>query len=186
LDLGDLYASSDNFEDAEPMFTEALKISKKLAETNPEIYSFNVALIQSSLGTVYIRLKNYKKAEQMYLDSLKIFKIYAKQDPKTYSYNVADVRNNLGNVYMYLENLERAEHYLNKASKADPTNGDILFHMACLESLKNNPENALDFLEKAIKLDEKYIEWAKHDERIDSLRELEEYKELIGEQSEKK
>lgn len=181
LDLGDLYASLNKFEDAEPMFNEALKISKKLAEENPGVYMHNVAIIQNSLGTIYSRLQKFEEAEQMYIDALKIFKEYAKEDPKTYLYNVADVQNNLGNLFLILGNLEKAENSLKKAIKADPTNIDILYNIACLESLRNNQAKALELLSKAIELDKIYIERASSDEKFDNIRDLQEFKELIGE-----
>ncbi|MFX0037316.1 MAG: tetratricopeptide repeat protein [Candidatus Hermodarchaeota archaeon] len=181
LDLGDLYASFNKFEDAEQRFKEALSISKKLAEQNPEIYMHNVAIIQNSLGTIYSKLKKLAQAEQIYLDSLKIFKVLAKEDPNTYTYNVAEVQGNLGNLYMLLKNHEKAKTFLNKAIKNDPTNGNIIFYMACFESLQNNQSMALELLNNVIELDERYIEWAKSDERLDNIRNLKEFKELIGE-----
>ena len=186
LDLGDLYATLNKFEEAEPMFNEALKISKQLAEENPEIYLYNVAIIQNSLGTIYSRLQRFEQAEQMYLDALKIFKIFAKEDPKTYSYNVADVQNNLGVIFLNLRNLEKAEHYLNKAFKKDPTNSEIIYNIACLESLKNNQIKALELLMKALEIDESFIERASLDKKFDNIRELKEFKELINIQKKKK
>ncbi|MFX1328779.1 MAG: tetratricopeptide repeat protein [Promethearchaeota archaeon] len=180
LDLGDLYASFNKFEDAEPRFREALKISKQLAEQNPEVYLYNVAIIQNSLGTIYTRLKKFEQAEELYLDALKLFKKFAKEHPKTYIYNVIEVQNNLSNLYLLLKNLEKAEILLNKSIKKDPINSDTIFFMACLESLRNNQTKTLELLTKAIELDEKYIEWAKSDERFDNIRNLKEFKDLIN------
>ncbi len=178
LDLGDLYASMDKFEDAKPMFNEALKISKRLAEENPDIYLYNVALIQSSLGTVYTRLQKFEKAEEIFLDSLKIFKRFAKKDPKTYSYNVSGVQNNLGNLFLILRNLDKAELFLNKAIKKDFSNIEILYNLACLESLRNNQPKALELLTIVIKFDSNYIERVLSDDRFDNIRELREFKGL--------
>ena len=180
LDLGDLYASLNKFEEAEPMFIEALKISKQLAESNPEVYLYNVALIQNSLGTVSTRLQKFEDAEKMYLDALKIFKIFAKEDSKTYNYNLADVQNNLGNLFLSKRNLENAEHYLNKALKKDSKNSEILYNFACLESLRNNPEKALELLTQVIKSDKNYIERVLQDKRFDNIKDLKEFKELVS------
>ncbi|MFX1311151.1 MAG: tetratricopeptide repeat protein [Promethearchaeota archaeon] len=181
LDLGDFYASVNKFEDAEPKYLEALKISKQLARQNPQIYMHNVAIIANCLGNVYLNLQNFEEAEKMYLEALKIFKSYAEQDPNTYLYNVADVHNNLGNLFMNKENLEKAEYYLNKAMKADPTNSEIFYNIACLESLKNNHRNALDLLGKVIELDKSYIQRALSDKKLDNIKNLKEFKELIKE-----
>ena len=180
LDLGDLYASLNRFEEAEPMFIKALQISKKLAEQHPEVYMHNIALIQNSLGKIYSKLQKFRDAEQMYIDALKIIKILAKEDPKTYIYNVADVQNNLGNLFLTQRNLEQAEDFLNKAIKNDPTNTNILYNLARLESLKNNQTKALDLLKKVIDMDKEYIELALSDVLFDNIRALNEFKELIG------
>ena len=180
LDLGDLYAIMDKFEDAEPMFNKALKISKQLAEQNPEIYSFNVALIQNSLGNVYTRLQKFEQAEEMFLNALEIFKQFAKEDPKTYSYNVGLVQNNLGSIFLILRNLDKAELYLNKAIKNDSANIEILYNLACLESLRNNSTKALEFLKVLIKLDIDYVERVLSDDRFDNIRDLREFEELTN------
>jgi len=139
----------------------------------------NVALIQNSLGSIYSKLQKFDEAEQYYLKALKIFKLYASRDPKTYSYNVADVQNNLGNLFLILRNLDRADSYLNKAIKEDPANLDIIYNLACLESLRENHMKALELLTKVIKFDESYIERALEDKKLDNIRNLKGFKELI-------
>jgi tetratricopeptide (TPR) repeat protein len=178
IDLGDLYATLNKFKEAEPMFSEALKISKQLAEQNPEVYLYNVAIILNSLGTIYTRLQKFEDAEPMYLEALEIFKMFENQDPKTYSYDVANVQNNLGNFFMLLKNFEKAEYYLNKALKRDPANIEMIYNKACLESLRNNQEKALELLTKVIQFDENYIERALQDKRLDNIRDLEEFKDI--------
>ncbi|MFX1279226.1 MAG: tetratricopeptide repeat protein [Promethearchaeota archaeon] len=180
VDLGDLYAHQNKFKDAELMYDEGLKISKRLAENNPEVYLYNVAIIQNCLGTVFIKLQKLKEAEIIYLEALEIFKKFAKEDPKTYSYDVAIVQNNLGNLFIVLEKYEKANYYLNKAIKADPSNIDILYNKACLEALRNNQIQALELLAFVIKSDESYKERILKDKRFDSIKELKEFKDLIG------
>ncbi|MFX0083026.1 MAG: tetratricopeptide repeat protein [Candidatus Hodarchaeota archaeon] len=180
LDLGDLYATLNKYEKAEPMFSKALKISKQLANQNPEIYLYNVAIIQNSLGTISTRLQKFEVAEQMYLDALKIFKNYAKKDPRTYNYNVADVQNNLGYLFLNMQNFEKAEYYLNKALKRDPANTEITYNLACLESLKNNKEKALELLTELIKANANYSERALQDKKLDNIKDLKEFKELTN------
>jgi tetratricopeptide (TPR) repeat protein len=180
LDLGDLYAILNKFEEAEPLFSEALQISSQLAEQNPEVYLYNVALIQNSLGNIYTRLQKFEDAEKMYLEALKNFKVYAKKDPKTYNYNVIDVQNNLGYLYLNFRNFEKAEYYLNKALKKDPLNSEILYNFACLESLKRNHQRAFELLKKVIDIDKAYIERALQDSKLDDIKDLKEFKELIS------
>ncbi|MFX0023915.1 MAG: tetratricopeptide repeat protein [Candidatus Hermodarchaeota archaeon] len=180
LDLGDLYASLNKFEEAEPMFMEALQISQKLAENNPEVYMYNTALIQNSLGAVSTKLQKFDQAEQYFNEALKIFELFEDRDPQAYSYYVADVQNNLGNLFLLLNDVVNAELYLNKAFKKDPSNMDILYNLACLESLRNNHIKALELLSEVIKQNEAYIQKAFDDKKLDNIRNMDEFKELIG------
>jgi len=75
--------------------------------------------------------------------------------------------------------LKKAESYLNKALKTDPTNSEIFYNIACLESLKNNQANALELLGKVIELDKTYIQRALSDKKFDNIKNLKEFKELI-------
>jgi tetratricopeptide (TPR) repeat protein len=179
LDLGDLYASLDRFEDAEPMFKSALGVYKKLAEQSPDIYLHNIAIIQNSLGTIYTRLENFEEAENLLLEALKNFKIFAKNDPKTYKYNVADVQNNLGQLFLTQRDLGQAEHYLTKSLKKDPSNINILYNIASLESLKNNQTKALELLKRLIEIEKNLTERIRSDEMFDNIKDLDEFKELI-------
>jgi len=140
---------------------------------------YNIAIIHNSLGNLYARLQKFEEAEQSYLEALKIFKIFAKEKPKTYFYNVADVQNNLGNIFLILRNLEKAEYHLKKALKKDPANINIIYNIACLESLKNNQAKALELLTIVIKLDKNYVERVIEDKKFDNIRNLDEFKELI-------
>ena len=162
------------------MFIEALQISQKLAEDNPEVYMYNIALIQNSLGSVNAKLQKLEQAEQYYIEALRIFKLFASKDPESYSFNVADVQNNLGDLFLISGNLEKAELYLNKAFKRDPGNINVIYNLACLEALRNNQAKALELLTKVIALDENYIKKAVEDKKLRNIRNLEEFKALIG------
>lgn len=181
IDLGDLYASLKKFEKAEPMFRQALKISNQLAKKNPEVYCYNVALIHNCLGIIYTRLEKFEEAEPMFIEALRIFTLFAREKPKTYLLNVADVQNNLGNFFTLLGNLKKAEFYLNKALKADPMNGEILYNLACLESLKNNKAKTLELLKKVLEIDRDFIKLILVDNKFDNIRDLKEFKKLIKE-----
>ncbi len=180
LDIGDLYASLNRFDEAVPFFKEALEVSRPLALENPDVYMYNIAIIQNSLGTLYTRLQQFEDAEKIYLEALKIFKNYAKVDPKRYKYNVAEVQNNLGYVLLNKKDFDKAEYYLNKSLKKNPTDSETLYNFACLEALRDNKLVALEFLAKVIILDDNYKERALKDEKLNGLKDLIEFKELIG------
>ena len=67
--------------------------------------------------------------------------------------------------------------------KSNPESGDTLYNYACLESIRNNQGKAMELLTQAIEKDKIYIDWAKTDEKLDNIRDLEEFKELVGEES---
>ena len=180
IDLGDLYVLSFRYDDAEPLYLDALKIAKNLAIESPKMYLIPVANLQNKIGNFYVNTKDYEEAEPMYLESLEIYKELAKRYPKIYLPHVAIVQNNLGNLYLLSNDLEKAERFLDDALNADPNNDDVLYSQACLESLKNNKTKAIEFLKKAIELNEKLIEWAVLDEKFDNIRDLEEFKELTA------
>ncbi len=57
---------------------------------------------------------------------------------------------------------------------------DVIYNIACLEALKNNQIEALKLLKEVIKFDKAYIKKALEDKKLDSIRNLDEFKELIG------
>ena len=77
-------------------------------------------------------------------------------------------------------NLNEAEMYLNKAIKKDPANIDIIYNLACLESLRNNKSKAIELLTKVIELDKNYILRVEKDKKLDNIRDLIEFKELMS------
>jgi hypothetical protein len=62
----------------------------------------------------------------------------------------------------------------------DPTNSEILYSIASLESLRNNQIRAIEILAKVIDLDNRYVERVISDERFDNIRTLKEFKALIS------
>jgi len=182
IDLADLYVFSFRNDDAEPLYLDALKIAKNLALQNPKMYSIPVANLQNKIGNLYVNIQDYENAEVMYLDALEVYKKLAKKYPKIYLPHVAIILNNLGNLFLLSNDLEKAQGFLNDALESDPKNDDVLYSNACLESLRNNKAKALEFLTKAIELNEKVSEWAASDEKFDNIRDLKEFKELTEEE----
>ena len=86
--------------------------------------------------------EKFTEAEQVYTDALKIFKKLADENSKSYLFDVANIQINLGNLYLIMRNLEKADNILKKAIKIDPANVEILYNIACLESLRDNQAKA--------------------------------------------
>ena len=181
-DLGDLYFNKKRYEEAEKMYLDALRITKNLTVQDQKRYQIELAVLQNKLGNLYLNLKNYPKAEPYYLETLKEFNKRAKKNPKLYLFDLAVVQNNLGLLFMYLNKYDKAESFYTKSMKSNPKNSDTPYNYACLESLRNNQVKALELLTIAIELDKICISWAKTDEKFDSIKDLEEFKELISEE----
>jgi len=179
--LGILYQKLGRFEEAEIAYQEALEIINELAEKNPDAYKQNIAMTQNNLGTLYRKLGRFEEAETAYIESLEIRVELAKKSPKAYKLDVATAQNNLGTLYSDIGRFEEAEKAYQEALEIDPRDSNLWYNKACLESLRNVREKAIEYLKRAIELDKKYFEMAKSDEDFDNIRTSKEFKELIGE-----
>jgi len=189
--LGSVYMNLGRFEEAETAYNKALEIRKELAEKNHDKYGSDVAWTQGNLGKLYEKISKFDKAEAVYKETLDILTKLAEKNPNAYNPDIAWTQNALGNLYYSLDRLEEAEHAYDKASMLygelannnhlvyNPTLARIQYNRACLESLRNNQEKSIRFLNKAIELDKKYIETAKTDGNFDNIRNSQEFKEIV-------
>jgi cupin domain len=74
---------------------------------------------------------------------------------------------------------EKARAILDEGITTHPQHAGIRYEYACLEALQGNREASLERLREAISRDPETRNYAKHDEDFDSLREDEEFLELI-------
>jgi len=82
-----------------------------------------------------------------------------------------------------LSNLGRDEEAIecfDQAIEIDEKYAKAWYNKACLESLRNNKQESIKYLKKAIELDEGYIEKAKLGADFDNICDSDEFKELIG------
>ncbi|NVM52238.1 MAG: tetratricopeptide repeat protein [Candidatus Helarchaeota archaeon] len=79
-----------------------------------------------------------------------------------------------------LKRYEDALEYYDKALLIDPNYSRAWYNKACVESLRNNKQESINYLKKVIELDENIIEKAKLEADFDNIRDSEEFKELIG------
>ena len=63
---------------------------------------------------------------------------------------------------------------------AKPGSAVMLYHLACYEALAGRGEEALAHLRESVQLDERFRGYARDDEDFESLRERNEFRELIG------
>ena len=180
-DLATLYTHLYRTEDAEEMYLDCLKTKKELSERNPTLYLLDYLATQNTVGHFYLGIYYYDKAEKIYLEALKGLERLTKKEQKLYAANIALVQNNVGNANLFLGDYEKAKLYFDKALKGNPTNGDILYNCACIEAINKNNEKALELLGKAIEADKKFKKWAKTDRFLKNIKDLPEFKKLIGE-----
>jgi len=190
--LGNIYSDAGRFEEAEHTYTEALRIFRELAEKNPEAYNPYVGVLKDNLGTFYQDLGRFEEAEHAHNEALKILKKLAEKNPDAYNPGVANTLINFGVLYVKTNRLVQAEKEFRKA--LDIYNplfekypeayrkrlAELWYYYSCLESLKDNKEKSIKHLKKAIELDNKYINEAETEEEFKNIRNLREFKELIG------
>ncbi|MFX1588407.1 MAG: tetratricopeptide repeat protein [Promethearchaeota archaeon] len=179
-DLATLYTHLYRTQDAEEMYLDCLKTKKELSERNPTLYLIDYLGTQNIVGHFYLGIYYYNKAEKMYLEVLKGLEGLTKKEQKFYAANIALIQNNVGNANLFLGEYEKAKYYFDKALKGNPTSGDILYNCACIEAINKNNEKALELLGKAIEADKKFKKWAKTDRFLKNIKDLPEFKKLIG------
>ena len=124
--------------------------------------------------TLYSRAKNYhtegnlQQAKIYYLESLK-------KDP-----GFLDSLNNLGILCINAKDYENGRKYLEKAVRLNPEHPDPYYNLACLFSITGEAGKSLEYLKKAVSLDNKVIEWAKKDTDLENLRGIDEFEKITN------
>jgi len=73
-----------------------------------------------------------------------------------------------------------AREVINEGRSEHPQSAAILYSLACLEATEGKHDEALAALGEAVELDPSVADWAREDEDLRSLRELPEFKALVG------
>ena len=168
--LANLYLDQNNYENALNEYKKALKISRKLAKTSPNIYLPHVAGVLSNLGNLHLNQYKDKNALRDYKEALEIRRKLAKTDPNVYSSDVATSLHNLANWYLFhkkyedaLKNYKKALEIRLKLAEVNPDNylPDVamtLNNLAVFYASQNNYEDALNECKKALKIRRKLAE----------------------------
>ncbi|MFX0102170.1 MAG: tetratricopeptide repeat protein [Candidatus Hodarchaeota archaeon] len=154
FEIGEMYALMGSYEEAIENLDKCLKIDPG-----------NIDAL-NGIGVCYTELGNNEKAIQ-YFD--KIIEKY----PEDYCWN------NKGIALMRLEKYDDAAKAFEKAIEIDPEIGDAWYNKACLAALTGDTKNAIEFLKKAIDIDETNIEFARDDPELSNIKDLKEFKELV-------
>jgi tetratricopeptide (TPR) repeat protein len=110
------------------------------------------------IATLYAQKGKYQKAEEL-------FQKVAKENPSS-----AKAHNNLGVVRLKQEKYDMAEREFKEAMRLEPAFVLPYYNLACLYSKKGVSVEALIYLKKALKRDERVKQWVKTDKDFDRLR----------------
>ncbi len=126
------------------------------------------------IATLYAQKGKYQKAEEL-------FQKVAKENPSS-----AKVHNNLGVVRLKQEKYDMAEREFKEAIRLEPAFVLPYYNLSCLYTKKGVSVEALIYLKKALKRDERVKQWVKTDKDFDKLRSDVVFQELMGGSSGKK
>ena len=106
---------TNHFTQAEPKYTKALEIRRKLAEANPNIFLPSVAQTLNNMGNLHYYIHDYTKAEQEYTESFDIRRHLAKTNPEVFLPLMTHTLLNIGELHRNTLNYPRAEQEFNEA-----------------------------------------------------------------------
>jgi len=177
-------------------YEEAFELLDKVLEINP-----NFSYAWNTKGAIYLELKNYEEAIkcfnkaiefnpnfleawsnrglaysdlERYIEAIKNFEKALEIDPKD-----VESWDGMGIALMCHGDFEKAEKCFNKAIEINPKSSYTLYNFACLKSQQNEEDLALDYLEKAIELNEKWRKQAKFDSDFNNIKDSERFRVLI-------
>lgn len=91
-----------------------------------------------------------------------------------------DALNNLGVIYIRDKEYTAAQRSFERAVRLKPAYVDAHYNLACLHAIKGEVSQSLAHLKKAVSLDPSARDWARKDTDLQDLRELSEFKAIIG------
>lgn len=154
--LGLLYLETDNYNEAKKLLTDALSIEVKVLGEE------NLITAQSihNLGTLYARMKEYSEAEGHFNKAIKIYeKFFGPENPL-----LLKSLNQIAKIYLEQNRLYDAEvlfgkilDLVNNSFGMDNMNAaPVLKNLGVFYLMKNDPENSVLYLKKALYLREKF------------------------------
>jgi serine/threonine protein kinase/Flp pilus assembly protein TadD len=155
---------------AEGLLNEAARLYEQACRVRPEDYQ-----APNLLGLVYLGLGKRGEAEKTFRRCAEIVEKHLEVSPD-------DVRAlYLGSQALcWLGERERGKEWAGRALAIDPNEPAVLYNVACCSALLGDKTEALDRLEKAIKLGFGYREWLEHDAYFDSLHDHPRFQALLN------
>jgi tetratricopeptide (TPR) repeat protein len=115
--LGTLNIEKNEVERGEDFYTEALKRSRELAESDPFVYLPELATTLNEIGNFYDLINDYAKAKESYLESLTITRQLAGIGPQSYLPGLGKVLFDLAIYHTNLKEYDEAEKMYDEASE---------------------------------------------------------------------
>lgn len=149
------------------LYQKALKLAYKQDDL------FSIAFGLKSIGFVYYHQEKYSKCKEFLQKALNTY------EKLNNMVEQAIIVNTYGVLYYKQGEYEKAFLEYQKAMKLNPEDPNPYFNLACVSSITNKPDIALEYLKKAIKLNPSYKEMISKERDLDNLRNLEEFRKLI-------
>ncbi|UFH53250.1 tetratricopeptide repeat protein [Spirosoma sp. KNUC1025] len=113
--FGKFLQEEKQFEEARPLYEEALPIRRNLAQTDPETYQFELAQVLNNLAALYATLGQSDNVLALFEEALQINRQLAEKNPRTYLPAVAMILNNLGFAASRRDDVAQAEAFYREA-----------------------------------------------------------------------
>ena len=160
--LGGCYAVQGELNDATNILQQALEIDP------------NFTMAHFGLGEIYYIQGKYEQAITKFLHITDLL-----PDPMFGILPIASAHLGLGDIYRKQGKVEEALVNFRQAVEIEPENASGYYSLACVYSLKNESQLAIESLQKAIDLDKSKIEFSKTDPDLDNIRQTSEFQQLI-------
>ena len=154
---------------AQGRFEKAIEMYHKAGEVNPEDYQ------SSSLEAfTYRTMKRMGEARKIFQRSLETIEKHLELNPNDSRaiYLGATALVDLGQK-------ERARRWVQRAEAIDPDDSYLTYGMACFHSRIGEMDEAIRYLEKALKVGFAHKEWIEHDSDFDPVRDDPRFKALL-------
>ena len=115
FDVAKYSQSQNQFGKSEFYYIRALTLYRRLAESNPSAYEFDVAASLHNLAILYSDTQRFSDAEKMHKESLEIYRRLAKDNPSAYEPYVAHSLNSLAILYSDTQRFSEAEKMYNES-----------------------------------------------------------------------
>jgi tetratricopeptide (TPR) repeat protein len=154
---------------AQGEFAEGAKLFERACTLRPEDFQ-----APSFLGQCYIGMGMKEEARAMHRKALRLIdeRLELNPDDARACQLGATMAANLGDP-------EAATGYARRALTINPDDPLLLYNIACMYAVLDNPNEALNCLEKAVDKGYGQKDWVQHDSDLDSLRQLPRFQAIV-------